>query len=85
MDQDEWDQPEANDRLEDRTEACSHCGDRVAPGVERGFRSGISIVLCWRCAVERGGQYDEERNIWTVSPHIADLPDESYGPETSGE
>lgn len=79
MDQNEWDSTETSEWTDEATEVCAQCGARVAPAAERGFKSGVSVVLCWQCAIERGGQYDEERDEWIVKPHLEDLPDEAYG------
>ncbi|MBW2267416.1 MAG: hypothetical protein JRH16_02475 [Deltaproteobacteria bacterium] len=60
-------------------QTCAQCGTSVAPGSGRGFEFGTGNLLCWNCAMERGGRYDAERDTWTVSPDVADLPDEAYG------
>ena len=61
------------------TGVCAHCGTAVAPDSELGFGFGISNLLCWSCAIERGGRYDAELDEWTVAPDVTDLPDEAYG------
>lgn len=59
--------------------ACAQCGASVARDSERGFEFGVGNLLCWGCAIERGGQYDAELERWSVSPNVAGLPDEAYG------
>ncbi len=57
----------------ERVESCAACGRAVTEGVGRGFDFGTRQVLCWECAVERGGSYDETRDQWTRPPRISDL------------
>jgi hypothetical protein len=40
---------------------------------ERGFPVGSDAALCFRCAVSRGGRWDEAQQRWTVEPDYADL------------
>ena len=53
---------------------CVDCGTPVDVGRERGYRSAEEWVLCWQCATNRGAQYDENEDRWTVSPETAGLP-----------
>jgi hypothetical protein len=69
MDREEW----------EGADSCAACGGPVTSGAERGFSFGLQNVLCFGCAVERGGRYDAERDTWTESPNVADLADEAYG------
>ena len=69
MEREEW----------ENTQPCAHCGARATADAERGFAFGVGNLLCWSCAIERGGRYDAEHETWTVSPNVADLPDEAYG------
>jgi hypothetical protein len=48
-------------------------------GSERGFPFGTGNVLCWTCALARGGGYDADRDTWLVPAGLSDLPDEAYG------
>lgn len=59
-----------------RPELCSLCG---APAAERAFAFGTENVLCAACAVERGGCYDAERDVWSTPPDLSGVPDEAYG------
>ncbi|MCG8590090.1 MAG: hypothetical protein MJE66_12435 [Proteobacteria bacterium] len=69
MDREEW----------ESLGVCAQCGASLAVGSERGFAFGVGNVICWNCAVERGGHYDADREAWSVPPDVADLPDEAYG------
>lgn len=53
---------------------CADCGAQIAAGRERGFALSAGVALCFACAVERGGVYDEQRDAWTQAPDTADLP-----------
>ena len=39
-------------------EVCLQCGATVEPRKERSFEFGIGNLLCWSCALERGGRFD---------------------------
>jgi hypothetical protein len=43
------------------------------PAAERGFPVGSDAALCFRCAVARGGCWDEAQQRWSVEPDFADL------------
>lgn len=60
-------------------QVCAQCGTPVALSSDRAFAFGIGNLLCWGCAMERGGRYDAELDRWTTSPDVADFPDEAYG------
>ena len=60
---------------------CTGCGVGVRAG-ERGFvEPGAQEVLCWDCAIQRGGQYDAEREIWSIAPEVTDLAGRMHGEE----
>lgn len=61
-------------------EPCADCGAVVVEGLSPIFPFGESEVLCWECAIRRGGKYDAELDVWTVEPDTADLPDERRPP-----
>lgn len=67
------------DTLDDATwesrETCSQCGGSIGLEFERAFAFDPEHLLCWGCAVERGGQYDTDLDSWVVAPDIADLID----------
>jgi hypothetical protein len=52
---------------------CSDCGTELNPGAERSFAFGARGVLCFDCAVRRGGRYDESFDRWLHVPLIDDL------------
>ncbi len=52
---------------------CSDCGVEVRSGREREFELGTSGVLCFECALRRGGRYDEQLDRWSEEPRIDDL------------
>ena len=56
-----------------------HPDDARISVTERGFSFGLRNLLCFDCAVRRGGRYDAERDTWTESPDVAGLADEAYG------
>jgi hypothetical protein len=60
------------DESEIETLVCADCGGAVAGGVDRGFPFGPN-VLCWECALRRGGRYDAQQDRWTVAPDLSDL------------
>jgi hypothetical protein len=58
---------------EDVYERCADCSDEMDPAAERGFPVGSDAALCFRCAVARGGCWDEAQQRWSVEPDFADL------------
>jgi hypothetical protein len=54
-------------------EPCSSCGTVVGEGLSPVFAFGDGAMLCWKCAMRRGGQYDAEKDTWVVAPDINDL------------
>jgi hypothetical protein len=63
----------------EREETCGSCGAAISPDSERGYAFGLSGLLCWTCAIRRGGRYDAELERWVGPPDVSDLPDEEYG------
>ena len=64
------------EELEELVE-CWDCGETVSPSEDSVFQFGDRAVLCLRCAIRRGGQYDALDESWTLPPSVADLPVES--------
>ena len=60
----------------DELAECCDCGATIAPTTDRAFVIQDTAVLCFDCAVKRGGVYDGREDRWTVPPRVADLPDE---------
>jgi hypothetical protein len=54
-------------------EHCADCGQQVDAASERGFPVGAEAVLCFECAVARGGRWDEDQQRWTTEPEFGDL------------
>jgi hypothetical protein len=52
---------------------CADCGTEVEPDGDRGFRVGDRAALCFECAVERGGTYDETEERWLEPPDLEGL------------
>jgi hypothetical protein len=57
----------------DRAGTCSACGGEVKGNVDRTFAFGSRGLLCFECAIERGGSYEERREIWVEEPLVDDL------------
>jgi hypothetical protein len=60
--------------------ACLDCGTETSPAAGRSYAFGSSGVLCWECALRRGGSYDAERDDWSVAPQVGDLEREVFDP-----
>jgi hypothetical protein len=56
-----------------RHSICSDCGSASEAGRGREFAFGYDGVLCWGCALRRGGRYDARRDSWTRPPRVDDL------------
>ncbi len=52
---------------------CAECGALLVAAVDRGFAFAEAGVLCFECALKRGGRFDAEEERWTVDPRVADL------------
>jgi hypothetical protein len=52
---------------------CRGCGAEIAT-VERAYVFGQEDMLCFECAVARGGTYDERLDRWEPTPDVSDLP-----------
>lgn len=52
---------------------CADCGASVPPVGGRGYSVSADQVLCWDCAVRRGGAYDEVEDAWATRPRAHDL------------
>jgi hypothetical protein len=61
--------------------ACAECGALIDPDGARSFAFGEQGVLCWSCAIRRGGSFDPNEEVWTTPPSVADLPDPGRGDE----
>jgi hypothetical protein len=61
---------------EDDFVECIDCGDEVLPGAGRAYSISPELVLCFDCAVARGGEYDERLDRWVKDPDLRGEPDE---------
>ncbi len=59
---------------------CCDCGTSVAVGPDRAYAFGAESVLCWDCALRRGGRWDDEEDRWSQPPRVDDLPVEESEP-----
>lgn len=53
---------------------CADCGAEISRTQGRGYLFAGERVLCFDCALRRGGSYDERSDRWTRAPATADLP-----------
>ena len=53
--------------------ACADCGALVDLDGARTFAFGEQSLLCWACAIRRGGRYDANSETWAQSPSVGDL------------
>ena len=61
-------------------EPCADCGAVVIEGLSPSYSFGMGTVLCWACAIKRGGKYDAEKDSWSEPPNVTGLPDERRSP-----
>jgi hypothetical protein len=59
------------DEAEQRS-SCADCGAPTGPEA-RAFAFGTTSLICWECAVRRGGSYAADEDRWTQVPDVADL------------
>lgn len=52
---------------------CAACGVQVDINLGRSFTLGSSSALCFECAIERGGSFDEQTDRWTETPRVSDV------------
>ena len=66
---------------DERSEArsCAACGAALEGDAGRAFEFGDENLLCFECAVARGGRYHESRDAWEPAPDLRGLGDEAYG------
>ncbi|HKU37239.1 MAG TPA: hypothetical protein VJR89_03810 [Polyangiales bacterium] len=53
---------------------CLICGAEISLALGRAYAVTDTSGLCFRCAIERGGSYDEARDVWSPAPDVAGLP-----------
>jgi hypothetical protein len=49
---------------------CADCGATISPMTDRAFGFDDDTYLCFACATERGGVYDDRDEVWTVFPDV---------------
>ena len=52
---------------------CEDCRVETSATLYRGYVFSDAGVLCFECAIRRGGVYDGAKERWTRAPDIADL------------
>jgi hypothetical protein len=57
-------------------EECASCRARIWIVMQPSFAIEGDRLLCWGCAIERGGVYDINEGWWVTAPDTADLLDE---------
>lgn len=50
---------------------CANCEEEVSADDHRAYLFGAGAALCYECALERGGRYDEGRDDWTRAPDLS--------------
>jgi hypothetical protein len=50
---------------------CVVCGEVASLNTDRAYLLNAQDCLCFRCATERGGVYDEKQDRWTTEPNSA--------------
>lgn len=59
---------------DDASVACADCGEPLDdPALERAYSFADDQVLCYLCAVARGGAYDEQDDSWVAVPSLEGL------------
>jgi len=62
-----------DDDYSEDTVTCADCGATLWASSDTDFPLDEERVLCWHCAVRRGGRYDLERECWRPPPNVLDL------------
>lgn len=52
---------------------CALCGSEVTLGRDRSYAFGENAVLCFECAVCRGGVFDDAARSWRQVPNLCGL------------
>ena len=53
--------------------SCAACGATIVSTTYRAYACGTSTVVCWDCAVTRGGRWDDSQERWAEPPRVSDL------------
>lgn len=74
--------PMDSEEFEEGLGECANCGAIIAEGTDPGFPFGENSMLCFECAIRRGGEYDSSEDRWVVLPSVSDLEEqEQHHPE----
>jgi hypothetical protein len=57
----------------DQLDSCAECGAQIRPNTDRGYSGSGGVVLCFDCAVARGGVFDADEDRWSAAPSVGDL------------
>jgi hypothetical protein len=60
---------------EERVDVCDVCGEPVDTINERAYAFGDEGIVCWSCAIDRGGIWDVERECWSTEPDLEGVHD----------
>ena len=52
---------------------CAVCRAEIRASLDRAYVITSRTALCFDCALERGGRYDEGRDLWSTLPRADDL------------
>lgn len=55
---------------------CADCKSEIWEGSDPSFPFAENAVLCFTCALRRGGRYDSGHEIWVVVPDLNGLTQE---------
>ncbi len=58
---------------EEQLGECADCGAPVDEGADPAFPFGAASVLCFACAVRRGGAFDAFKDRWMKQPDLTGL------------
>ena len=53
---------------------CAVCGAEIAPARDRAYAAGPDTFLCFACATQRGGTWDEQQDRWIEDPDTTGFP-----------
>lgn len=54
-------------------DTCAECGAELHASRDRAYAVDSERMLCFACAVRRGGSYDEFHDIWRAPPDLSGL------------
>lgn len=55
---------------------CAVCESEISTA-DRVYSFGVDELLCFECALERHGVFDEQQDRWTSPPDVEDLLERS--------